>query len=85
MRILLDASSIIDAEKQKPISLAELENILRENHTRLVLTYTNVLEFVGGAFEETGDLLALRSQLQELERLPIGYMCERGIKLAEMN
>lgn len=85
MRILLDASSLIDAEKQKPISLTELENIFRENHARLILTYTNVLEFVGGKFEKKADGLELRSQLQGLERLPVGYLRERGIKVAEMN
>jgi hypothetical protein len=83
MRILLDASSLIDAEHGKPISFSELDKILRERHGRLILTYTNVLEFVAPS-EKPGDRLALRGQLQQLERLPVGYIRERGIKLAEL-
>jgi Protein of unknown function (DUF2442) len=84
VRILLDASSLIDAEHGKPVSFTELEKLLRRHHARLILTYTNVLEFVGGPFERTGDRLALRDRLQQLERLPIGYIRERGIMLAEL-
>ena len=84
MRILLDASSLIDAEHGKPVSFSELDKMLREHHARLILTYTNVLEFAGGPFENTGDWLALRDQLQHVERLPVGYIRERGIMLAEL-
>lgn len=83
MRILLDASSLIDVEKGKPVHFTELDKLLREHHARLILTYTNVLEFAA-PFENTGDRLALRDQLQQIERLPIGYLREGGIKLAEL-
>jgi Protein of unknown function (DUF2442) len=83
MRILLDTSSLIDAEHGKPVSFSELNKTLREHHARLILTYTSVLEFAA-PFEKTGDRLALREQLQQVERLPVGYLREGGIKLAEL-
>jgi hypothetical protein len=82
-RILLDASSLIDVEHGKPVSFSQLEKLLREHHARLILTYTNVLEFAAG-FEKAGDRLALRDQLQQVERSPLGYIRERGIMLAEL-
>ena len=84
MRILLDASSLIDAEHGKPVSFDELDKMLREQHARVILTYTNVHEFAAPPFEKTGDRLALRDQLQQVERLPVGYMREGGITLAEL-
>jgi Protein of unknown function (DUF2442) len=83
MRVLLDASSLIDVEHGKPVSFGELDRILREHHARLVLTYTNVLEFAA-PFEKTGDRFALRGQLQQVERLPVGYLREGGIIYAEL-
>lgn len=83
MRVLLDASSLIDAEHGKPNSLTDLDKMLRRQHARLILTYTNVLEFAA-PFEKTGDHIALRSQLQRIEQLPIGYLREGGIKIAEL-
>jgi hypothetical protein len=82
-RILLDASSLIDLEHGKPVSYEELDRLLRENHARLILTYTNVLEFAA-PFGRTGDRVALRDRLQQVERLPVGYLRERGILLAEL-
>jgi hypothetical protein len=84
MRVLLDASSLIDTEHGNPVSFGELDKMLRENHARLILTYTNVLELAGGSFETNGDWLALRDQLQQVERLPLGYFRERGVKIAEL-
>jgi hypothetical protein len=83
MRILLDANSLIDAEHGKPVSFSELDKLLREHHARLILTYTSVLEFAA-PFEKTGNHLALRDQLQQVERLPVGYMREGGIIYAEL-
>jgi hypothetical protein len=83
MRILLDASSLIDAEHGKPVSFSELDKMLREHHARLILTYTSVLEFAA-PFEKTGDRPALCDQLQQVERLPIGYLREGGIINAEL-
>jgi hypothetical protein len=57
--------------------------MLREHHARLILTYTSVLEFAA-PFEKTGDRLALRDQLQQVERLPIGYLREGAIIYAEL-
>ena len=84
MRILLDANSLIDAEHGKPVSFGELDEMLREHHARLILTYTNVNEFAAPPFEKTGDRLALREQLGQVERLPIGYLREGGIALGEL-
>ncbi len=82
-RILLDASSLIDLEHGKPVSYDELDRLLRENHARLILTYTNVLEFAA-PFGRTGDRVALRDRLQQVERLPVGYLREGAIKVAEL-
>jgi len=84
MRILLDASSFIDAEHGMPISFGELDKLLRERHARLILTYTNINEFAAPPFERTGDRLALRYQLQQVEQLPLGYLREGGIAPAEL-
>jgi hypothetical protein len=83
MRILLDASSLIDAEHGKPVLFGELDKMFREHHARLILSYTSVLEFAA-PFEKTGNRLALRDKLQQVERLPIGYLREGAIKLAEL-
>jgi hypothetical protein len=82
-RILLDASSLIDAEHGKPVSFSELDKVFRERRARLILTYTSLLEFAA-PFEKSGDRPALRDQLQQVERLPIGYLREGGIIYAEL-
>lgn len=84
MRILLDANSLIDVEHGKPVSFDELDKMVRERHGRVILTYTNVHEFAAPFFEKTGDSVALREQLRQVERLPIGYLREGGIPLAEL-
>ena len=83
MRILLDASSLIDAEHGKPLSFEGLDKVLREHQAQLVLTYTSVLEFAA-PFERTKDRYTLRAQLQQVERMPVRYLNEGGIKLAEL-
>src|SRR5215471_312657 len=83
IRVLLDASSIIDLEHGQPIPCAELDAWLRKQHARLVLTRTNVLEFSVSAVK-TGDFLALRHQLQQIERLPVSYLREGGIYCSEL-
>jgi len=83
LRILLDASSLIDAEHGRPISFDELDRTLREHHAQLILTYTNVLEFAA-PYDKSGDRAGLRTRLQQLERLPIGYLREGAIKVAEL-
>ncbi len=83
MRILLDASSLIDAEHGRPVSFSELDKMLRGHHSRLILAYANLLEFAGG-FEKTRGRLALRDRLQQVESLPIGYLRDGGIVPAEL-
>jgi len=83
MRILFDASALIHIEHAKPLSFADLDKMLREHHARLILTYTSVLEFAA-PFAKTADRLALREQLQQVERLPVGYLREGAIKVAEL-
>jgi Protein of unknown function (DUF2442) len=84
MRILFDASALIDIEHAKPVSFADLDKMLREHHARLVVTCTSINEFAAPRFEKTDDRLALRDQLQQLEHLPIGYLREGGIVLGEL-
>jgi len=83
MRILFDASALIDIERAKPLSFADLDKTLREHHARLILTYTSVVEFAA-PFEKTADRPGLREQLQQVERLPVGYLREGAIKVAEL-
>lgn len=83
MRILLDASSLIDLEHERPVSFAKLDTMLREQHARLVLTFTSVRELAAGV-TKTGDFLGLRAQLQQIERLPLGYLREGGITRSEL-
>ena len=83
MRVLLDASSLIDLEHGRPVSFANLGTILSDQHARLVLTRTNVLEFSARA-AKTGDFLTLRYQLQQIERLPVEYLREGGITRSEL-
>ncbi len=82
-RVLLDASSLIGLEHGRPVSFADLDVTLREQHARLVLTRTNVLEFSASA-AKTGDFLALRRELQQIERLPVAYLREGGITRSEL-
>jgi Protein of unknown function (DUF2442) len=73
LRVLLDASSLIDAEHGKPASFSDLDKTFRQHHARLILTYTSVLEFAEG-FEKRGDRLDLRYVLNMIESLPVGYL-----------
>ena len=82
-RVLLDASSLIGLEHGRPVSFADLGVILREQHARLVLTRTNVLEFSASA-AKTGDFPALRRELLQIERLPVAYLREGGITRSEL-
>jgi hypothetical protein len=82
-RVLLDASSLIDVEHGKPVSFAKLEIVLREQHARLILTYTSVLEFAA-PFEKTRGRLALHDLLQQVDRLPTGYLREGAVKVTEL-
>lgn len=81
--LLLDASSLIDLEHGHPISFRDLGEILREQHARLVLTRTNVLEFSASA-STTGDFPSVRKMLMEIERLPVAYLREGGITYSEL-
>jgi hypothetical protein len=83
IRILLDASSLIDAERGKSVPFHELGRVLREHNAQLVLTRTNVLEFSASA-AKTGDFLAIRHQLQQIEALPVTYLREGGITPSEL-
>jgi hypothetical protein len=83
MQVLLDASSLIDLERGRPLSFSDLDAMLRDRHARLILTMTNVVEF-GACAAKTGDFLALRRELQQIEQLPIGYLREGGITRSEL-
>jgi hypothetical protein len=82
-RVLLDASSLIDLEHERPISFPDLGKKLREHNAQLVLTRTNILEFSASA-EETGNFSAVREMLLQIEQLPVTYLREGGITFSEL-
>lgn len=76
MRILLDAKDLINLiEFNHPVSVANLAVWLTQNAGTLVLSFTNVSDFVGPACNR-GDFLEMRVLLQKLETLPITYIRE---------
>ena len=67
MRFLLDAKDLIDAiEHNLPIALTDFDQYLRTRGRELVLTSTNVREFVAPLMTDN-DFLKMRALLQSLE------------------
>ena len=84
MRFLLDAKDLIDAvEHNRPIPLTDFDQYLRTRGHELVLTSTNVREFVAPLFTD-GDCLKMRKLLQDLEALPVCYLREATILHEEL-
>jgi Protein of unknown function (DUF2442) len=83
IKVLLDASSLIDLERGRTVSWDDFETALRQHHARLVLTRTNVLQFAAGGLK-SGDFLELRSTLQQIERLPHSYLGEGRVLFGEL-
>ncbi len=83
-RLLLDASDIIDVvEHSRPVTVDALESFLQSQKGTLVLTLTNVLEFVRPIVDD-GDFLRFRPLLQRLERLPVTYLRNAHIPMQEL-
>lgn len=83
-RLLLDASDIINViEYSRPVTIDDLESFLRSEGGTLVLTFTNVLEFVRPMLDN-GDFLRFRPLLQRLERLPVTYLRNAHIPMQEL-
>jgi len=79
LRILLDAKDLIDiVEHGRPIDSSALRQWLRHRSASAVLSFTNVSDFVGPAFEEN-KFPEMRLLLQSLETLPLVYMREGTI------
>ena len=84
MRVLLDTSDIINTvERSSPVPLKRLEDFLRARSASLVLTLTNVVEFVRPILDD-GDFLRFRPLLQSLERLPLAYLSDAHIPMQEL-
>lgn len=84
MRFLLDAKDLIDAvEHNRPIALTDFDQYLRTGGHELVLTSTNIREFVAPLFTD-GDFLKMRKLLQNLEALPVCYLREATILHEEL-
>jgi hypothetical protein len=74
MRILLDSKDLIDlVEHDKPISVAEMDRILRAGAHQLVLSFTNVTELVA-PLNKGIEFADLRPTLLRTESLPVCYM-----------
>jgi hypothetical protein len=84
VRFLLDAKDLIDAvEHNRPIALADFDQYLRTRGHELVLTSTNVREFVAPLITDN-DFLKMRKLLQNLEALPVCYLREATILHQEL-
>ena len=76
VRILLDAKDLIDLiEFNRPVDVAALDAWLKQKGATLVLSLTNVSDFVGPVFDG-GDFLKMRVLLQKLENRPLTYIRE---------
>lgn len=82
-RVLLDASDIINILEHSRPTVEALESSLHSRNATLVLTFTNVLEFVRPILDD-GDFLRFRPLLQRLERLPIRYLRNAHIPMQEL-
>jgi hypothetical protein len=77
VRILLDAKDLINViEFSRPLNVSAFDSWLRSKSAVIVLSFTNVSDFVGPVFSAGGDWLKMRALLQELEKLPSIYIRE---------
>jgi hypothetical protein len=84
VRFLLDAKDLIDAvEHNHPLALTDFDQYLRTRGHQLVLTSTNVREFVAPLMTDN-DFLKMRGLLQSLEALPVCYLREATILHEEL-
>jgi hypothetical protein len=84
MKFLLDAKDLIDVvEHNIPVRLMDFGARLRRRGDDLVLTTTNVREFVAPLMRD-GDFLKMRHLVQQLEALPVRYLREGTIIETEL-
>ena len=84
MRILLDAKDLIDVvEHGLPVTAQQFDSWLRAIGASVVLSFTNVNDFVGPAFENN-TFLDIRVLLQRIERMPLRYIREGTIAMNEL-
>jgi len=84
IRILLDAKDLIElVERDKPMSVRDLSEFLRERRGHIVLTFVNVSEFAD-CFRGASDRLYIRAMLQALQALPVMYLHEGLIEVCEI-
>jgi len=85
VRILLDARDLIDLiEFNRPLDVSAFAAWLNKNRATLVLSLTNVSDFVGPVFDG-GNFLEMRVLLQKLETLPLAYIREGSIIMDELS
>jgi len=84
MFILLDSHDIIDViERQYPVNVEELAELLQRKDARLVVSYTNVSELVAGLARGI-EFMEFRPRLQALEGLNPAYIREAFIFRQEL-
>lgn len=84
MRILLDSKDLINViEHGKPIDYAAFDAYLRSHNATLVLTFTNIREFVA-PISENRDFPSIRPYLRQIEKLPVCYLREAPIGAEEI-
>lgn len=84
MLILPDSHDLIDLlEDEFPVSVQEFRERLNQNGARLVLSFTNVCELVGGLARGV-EFMELRPKLQTVESLNPTYIREGFIFMQEL-
>lgn len=83
-RILIDAKDLINiVEHGIPISSDEFDSFLKTHNAALILTHTNICEFVA-PISMGRDFLSVRPLLQRIEAFPVRYLREPSIPAEEI-
>lgn len=83
-RILIDAKDLINiVEHGTAISADDFESFLEAHNAAVILTHTNVCEFVA-PISRSGDFLSIRPFLQRIEKFPVCYLREPTIPAEEI-
>ncbi|HEX4810022.1 MAG TPA: hypothetical protein VH325_13880 [Bryobacteraceae bacterium] len=84
MRVLLDTKDVINlVQKSQPLSVSELDGILRKGRHEIVLSYVNITEIVA-PLRQGVDFADIRPLLIALESLPACYIRDSPIPGQEL-
>ena len=84
MYIIPDTRDLIELlERNKPVGVEQFREVLNTNGHSIVLSYSNVAEFVRPLLSDN-DFLRMRAKLNDLESLPLVYIRESTLAHAEL-